>query len=282
MIWLTWRQHRAEAIAVVAVLAALGLLVLVTGLPMHDAYERDGVAGCRTPAGAADPACSRILHTFEAEFAGLPGQFASWLHLLPVFAALLIGVPLLAREYEHGTWQLAWTQAVPRTRWLIVKLALVLTAVTAAAVAFATMMSWWIRPTAAHEFTVETFNYALPVFPGYVLLAVAVGLAAGAVLRRTVAAMAVALPVFLAVRLFVEFVLRPNYRTPVTVADSATTGTNGWIVDEYVAEPGGTVMIRYQPDERFREFQLIETAIFAGLALLLIALTYWLVARVRR
>lgn len=287
MIWLTWRQHRGEALAVAAVLSALGLLVLITGLPMHRAYERDGVAACRLPAGAADPACSRILQTFEAQFAGLPGQFASWLHLLPAFAALLIGVPLLAREYEHGTWQLAWTQAVPRTRWLIVKLALVLTAVTAAAIAFAAIMSWWIRPIAAHRFTVETFNYAVPVFSSYVLLAVATGLVAGALLRRTIPAMALALPAFLGIRLFVEFVLRPNYRTPVTVDDTANAGTNGWIVNEYVANPGDTtgpaaIKIQYQPDERFWEFQLIETAIFAGLALILIAVTYGLVARVRR
>lgn len=287
MIWLTWRQHRGEALAITALLSALGLLVLVTGLPMHEAYERDGVAACRLPAGAADQACSQILQTFEAQFAGLPSQFGSWLHLLPVFAALLIGVPLLSREYEYGTWQLAWTQAVPRTRWLTVKLALVLSAVTAAAVVFAAMMSWWIRPISPHQFTVETFNYSVLVFPSYVLLALAVGLFAGALIRRTIPAMAAALPAFLAVRMFVEFVLRPNYRTPLTVADSANASTNGWIVNEYVANPGDTtgvadIRIQYQPDERFWEFQLIETAIFTGLALILLAATYLLVSRVRR
>ena len=32
------------------------------------------------------------------------------------------GAPLLAREFETGTFRLAWTQSVTRTRWLAVKL----------------------------------------------------------------------------------------------------------------------------------------------------------------
>lgn len=286
MIWLTWRQHRGEALAITALLAAIGLLVLVTGIPMHQAYERDGVAACRQPAGAFDEACHRILQSFDTQFAGLPNQIGAWLHFTPVFAAILIGVPLLAREYEHGTWQLAWTQAVPRSSWLITKLALVLGVVTAAAVAFAAMLTWWFDPIAPHQFTMELFNYSILAFPSYVLLALAVGILFGALIRRTIPAMAAALPVFLAVRLFVEFVLRPNYRTPLTVADTAANDAKGWIVNEYVANPGDTgpavINIQYQPTERFWEFQLIETAIFAGLALILIALAYQLVSRVRR
>ncbi len=107
MMWLTWRQHRGEALGITALLSALGLLVLVTGIPMHQAYERDGVAACRLPSAAADEACARILQSFDAQFESLPTQIGPLLHLTPVFAALLIGVPLLAREYEHGTWPVA-------------------------------------------------------------------------------------------------------------------------------------------------------------------------------
>lgn len=38
---------------------------------------------------------------------------------------MLIGAPLIARELEHGTWKLAFTQTVTRTRWLTVTLAVV-------------------------------------------------------------------------------------------------------------------------------------------------------------
>lgn len=287
MIWLTWRQHRGEALGITALLSALGLLVLVTGIPMRRAYERDGVAACQQPAGAADEACQGILQSFEAQFAGLPTQVGGLLHLTPIFAALFIGVPLLAREYEHGTWQLAWTQAVPRSRWLMVKLALVISALTAASVAFAAMLSWWFDPIASHRFTEEMFNYSILVFPSYVLLALAIGILSGAMIRRTIPAMAVALPAFLAIRLFVEFTLRPDYRAPLTVTDAAGPKPKGWIVGEYVSNPSGdpgaaVIEIQYQPDERFLEFQLIETAILAGLAVILIALAYRLVSHGRR
>lgn len=287
MIWLTWRQHRGEALGITAVLSALGLLVLATGIPMHQAYERDGVAACRQPVGAADEACFQILQSFDAQFAGLPTQIGAWLHLTPIFAALLIGVPLLAREYEHGTWQLAWTQSVSRSRWLITKLILVSSAVTAAAIAFAAMLSWWFQPIAPRQFTVQLFNFSIPVFTSYVLLALAIGIVSGALIRRTIPAMAAALPAFLAIRLSVEFVLRPNYRAPLTVTDDEGGNVQGWIVNEYVSNPAGNsgpavINIQYQPDERFWEFQFIETAIFAGLALILIALTYRLVSHVRR
>lgn len=286
MIWLTWRQHRGEALGIAALLSVLGVLVLMSGIPMYEAYDRNGVAACRGPAGAANDACSGILRAFEAEFAGLPSQLGGFLHLVPVFAALLIGVPLLAREYEQGTWQLVWTQAVPRTRWLIAKLALVFGVTTAAAVAFAALLSWWFRPLASDQFTTETFNYSVLVFPSYVLFALAVGVLSGAVIRRVIPAIAAALPAFLAVRLLVEFVLRPNYRTPLTVpADTpASEAAQGWRVSEYVSTTAGedTIKIQYHPDERFWDFQVIETGIFAGLALVLLVVAYQLVTRIRR
>jgi len=34
---------------------------------------------------------------------------------------LFIGAPLLAREFEHGTFRLAWTQGISRRRWLLSK-----------------------------------------------------------------------------------------------------------------------------------------------------------------
>jgi hypothetical protein len=149
------------------------------------------------------------------------------------------------------------------------------------------MLSWWLDPLAPQRFTVEMFNFSMLVFPSYVLLALAIGILSGALIRRTIPAMAAALPAFLAIRLFVEFRLRPNYRTPLTVIDTADPKPKGWIVNEYVSQPAGdtgpaVINIQYQPDERFWEFQLIEAAIFAGLAVILIALAYRLVSHVRR
>ena len=47
MIWLIWRQHRGELLGAAVLLAVLGLFLLLHGIPMHDAYERDGVEACQ-------------------------------------------------------------------------------------------------------------------------------------------------------------------------------------------------------------------------------------------
>jgi len=38
MTWLVWRQHRVQFTLGAALLAALAVLLLITGLPLHHAY----------------------------------------------------------------------------------------------------------------------------------------------------------------------------------------------------------------------------------------------------
>src|SRR6266508_599402 len=128
MLWLTWRQHRAEVLGGLVLLAALGAVLVVTGLPMHAAYTNQGVAACVAGAGVAED-CDALLEGFAGRYVGL-GDLLTLLTVLPVLAGVFIGAPLLGRELEHGTWRLAWAQGVTRTRWLAVKLPL-LTAVVA-------------------------------------------------------------------------------------------------------------------------------------------------------
>ena len=56
MIWLTWRQFRAQALTVLALLAAAAIYFLVTGLPMHHTYTAD-LASC-TPLDILRRPCS--------------------------------------------------------------------------------------------------------------------------------------------------------------------------------------------------------------------------------
>ena len=44
---------------------------------------------------------------------------------MPVFIGVFWGAPLVARELETGTFRLAWTQSVTRTRWFAIKLTVV-------------------------------------------------------------------------------------------------------------------------------------------------------------
>ena len=292
MIWVIWRQHRGELLGAAVLLAVLGLFLLLHGIPMHDAYERDGVEACQQlmfSGGAAgfDESCFQTLMAFENQYSDLPNNFAAWLPFLPMLAGMLIGAPLLAREYEQGTWQLAWTQSVTRTRWLAIKLSVVIGGVVAVSALFAAGLSWWFGPLSPQAFTPEKFNHAVLVFPGYVMVAVAIGILAGVVFRRTLVAAAITVGGYLAVRLPLEFWGRPNFRTPLTTTDFAVA-ERGWVVHDVeagqVAGVGrdGQVApspepISYHPDDRFWDFQLIETAILAGITVVLLLITWRLV-----
>ena len=46
MIWLAWRQGRAENVLAAAVLAALGALLVLTGAHMRSVFDANGLALC--------------------------------------------------------------------------------------------------------------------------------------------------------------------------------------------------------------------------------------------
>ncbi|HUZ51003.1 MAG TPA: hypothetical protein VMU94_00525 [Streptosporangiaceae bacterium] len=65
------------------------------------------------------------IQNFLNKFGFTFNQVLVMLMLLPGVIGVTIGAPLLGRELEHGTWRMAWSQTVPRTRWLAAKLVMV-------------------------------------------------------------------------------------------------------------------------------------------------------------
>jgi hypothetical protein len=66
----------------------------------------------------------------------------------PAVIGIFWGAPLIARELETGTFRLAWTQSITRTRWLAVKLALTGLVAMAVTEALGLMYGWWAAPIA--------------------------------------------------------------------------------------------------------------------------------------
>ena len=145
---------------------------------------------------------------------------------------------------------------------------------------------------------------------GYSLFAVALGTAAGAVMRKTLPAMGVTLAGFVALRAGILQFARPHYVAPLTRTYSAIIGseqpsplTGDWVLksgyvdraghfssglsinlngckgsnlqcaQSYLAAHGIRGFDLYQPAGRFWLFQGIETAIFVGVAVALLAVT---------
>jgi ABC-type transport system involved in multi-copper enzyme maturation permease subunit len=266
MIWATWRQHRAEALVVTLVLAILAALLLKTGLDMASAYHQLGVGACLAEA-TRDPNCNTILYTFLGDF-GFAISAVGWLNALPALLGLFVGAPLLARELEHGTFRLAWTQSVPRLRWLVLKLALVLGVALLASAGLTALLTWWFSPL--HQFGALyfplTFDFEGTVPLAYAAYALTLAISAGALLRRVVPAMAVTIAGFVAARAPVELWLRPRYQPPITLTgDPGKVATmvpkTDWVLDNgWVDQMGhqvhtGAVLATCAPGQNSIDFQ---------------------------
>jgi hypothetical protein len=116
--------------------------------------------------------------------------------------------PLIAREYEAGTQRLAWTQSVSRLRWLTTKLVLILATATAAALGIGLLAEWALEPLGpayGTQFGGTWFDVEGLVPAAYMLFALAAGVAASALTRRTIPAMAVTLVAYFVPRLFIHY-----------------------------------------------------------------------------
>jgi hypothetical protein len=105
---------------------------------------------------------------------------------------------------------------VSRSRWLITKLALGSIATVIVAGLFSLTITWWYRAddhVSAASFAVFDRRDVAPI--AYAVFAFASGALIGAVIRRTVPAMAATLGVFVLVRIATSIWIRPHLLTPI-------------------------------------------------------------------
>ncbi|MEN3362574.1 MAG: hypothetical protein V7637_6556 [Mycobacteriales bacterium] len=223
MIWLTWRQFRTQALVVFGALVALAAVLASTGPGLAHRYA-DGVAACTT--GGGD--CSFFTEAFFISHRNTFVILALVVLFLPAVIGLFWGAPLVTRELETGTYRLVWSQTVSRDRWLAVKLGLVGLATAAAAGLASVAVSWWSSPLDKISGG-QLPRMAPPIFEtrgivpiGYAAFALALGVTAGLLVRRTVPAMAIALAAFIAVQIAVPLWVRPHLMSPVRVVTPIT------------------------------------------------------------
>jgi hypothetical protein len=150
--------------------------------------------------------------------------------IVPALLGIFWGAPLMARELETGTYRLAWTQSVTRTRWLVVKAAFVGLAALAVAGLTSWLVSWWYAPLDKlnmDRFDPGVFGERGIVAIGYAGFAFALGLAVGALLRRTLPAMAATLVAFIAARISFTFWIRPHLIPAAHAAQRLGAGNTG-------------------------------------------------------
>ena len=307
---LLWRLHRNQVLFAAAALAALTVVILVTGSVMAHDYD-SALANCRATQSCADLGSQ----LFRGD--GMIIDLVDLTVVVPLLFGLFWGAPLLAKELEDGTHNLVWTQGVPRRRWLRSTVGWGLLAAAAWGGSIAALVSWWRYPENALDTRFAAFDIQGVVPVAYAVFAVALGIAIGSVVRRVLPALALTIAVFLAVRVPIAVYLRPHFLPPLRTALSLGAPTQwpagAWVLSQSLVGPHGEkasdlfavpvacqptglegkglvagclahhgfhMAAIYQPASRFWVFQGIEAGIFVVLAGALVALAFsWILRR---
>ncbi|HKV89064.1 MAG TPA: ABC transporter permease subunit [Candidatus Dormibacteraeota bacterium] len=296
MSWVTWRQHRLEALWALVLGAILGAFIALVAFELHQ-------ANCE---GAGQSYC------FQNDVWGQLAQqlerfnlYTYGLVVLPALAGAFIGCPLVAGEIENGTHRVAWTQGITRLRWLVTKLALVFIPVLVIAAVVGMLEVVLINQQGSQANRWAFFDQQAPMTVAATLLALALGVACGAVVGKSVPAMAVTLVAFVIIRIGIAELARPFFQAPLAFTTHDMSAFNSppagnptaWWIDQAsfydstgrLLSSGGYqppasvayAIQHYQPGDRFWAFQGIESAILVALALVLIGFaTYWVIRRV--
>jgi hypothetical protein len=311
MIWVSWRQQRTETLIAGAIIATLAAVLVPTGIGMANAFDHDGLTACLGQ--NASEGCGRAIQAFLMRYEWLD-NLTSWFTLVPGLIGVLFAASFVF-ELESGTYRLAWTQSITRRRWIVTRLGTCIAAALAAGIAMTVLVTWWRTPIVDLRGRMESgvFDFEGTVTASYVLFALGLALAVGAVWRRTVPALIVAFIGYVAARVFVDTWLRQRFQAPLGETWKAAAGDppenlrHAWVLEQYPsdrlgrhieialgqcarpAEGGVRAIDRacmlqhgpefmhaiYQPASRFWLFQGIETSLFAGVAILLIAFAAW-------
>ncbi|HYM95710.1 MAG TPA: ABC transporter ATP-binding protein [Candidatus Sulfotelmatobacter sp.] len=231
MAWVIWRQHRLTLAGVVALFGVASAYLLITGLPIHDAYA--AVAGCR-PAGS--DLCRQATNDFLRTYAPGVGITFGLLQAIPALIGAFVGAPLLAREFETGTFRYAWTQGFGRVRWTVAKLTPLAFAVTVAAAAFSALISWYVQPIFGAgdnngPLYPTLFDLSGVALAAWTLAAFAIGLLAGILVRRVVPAMFATVAAWAALAFGTGAFLRAHYEAPL-VTSNPNIPTGAWVINQ--------------------------------------------------
>lgn len=282
MTWVLIRQHRAQFVVLGAILAA-----------------------------------SAVLFAISHHFLGAVPYKAAPLHLdnidrvlvsvsigMPLLLGAFLGATIVAREAEHGTNALLWTQTVTRRRWLASTLASAFAATIVWSTLLSVLITWWSHRwfTGGGRFEALQFDTQNVAPVAYACFAVALGFAAGALLRRMLPAVGVTVGAFLVARIAVEVFARPHLApTQTVVSGMPKVLGDAWVVSQHALNPDGSVykgrfdiptqclpfgpsdvgrciqnagyrfVTTIQPDSHYWRIQWTESGIFVALAAALVA-----------
>lgn len=231
MTWLIWRQHRIEALIIGLFLLAFAILLLVTGINLATTVQQTKTN---------TDILIYISNVLQAPYFNAAGIILPI--VLPVIAGIFIGAPVMAREFEQGTYRLIWTQGVSWRRWFFRKVGLLSCLILCSFGLLFVFFLWWSAPVNATlgrtfiDFSGQFDGWGFVVV-AYALFALLLGIFMGTVVRKSVPAMALTLLIFIGVRGSIEGLWRPHFLPPLISSVP---------MDSPVNVPNGSLMVSMQ------------------------------------
>ena len=300
MTCLIWRQHRGQALWTIITVTALCLLAVHFGLSAehwvagYQSWLRQlAAAGCPPPTAHSgvfhvnSPATCLALKdrypgSLQAAFVssyndailmsqyGLPAAFA--------IVGALIGAPLVAREVDQRTHLAAWTQSVSRRRWYAAKTSVLAAGLAVAGLIAGTVNAWLQDQLTAGDTASSRWSWftsANLALAGEAVLAFALAVAFGALLRRTLPAIGAALAGFTVLLLVARWSVQALTPVSKTTGPHFTAPPGSWVLGSGTRAP-----VPYHPAGQYWALQLILLTVLLALAAAVLA-TGWHATRTR-
>jgi len=286
MTCLIWRQHRGQALWTIITVTALCLLAVNFGLSAehwlagyHSWLRQLAAAGCPPPTAHSgvfhvnSPAtCAALKDRYPGS---LQAAFASHYNFaillsqygLPAVIAItgaLTGAPLVAREVEQRTHLAAWTQSVSRRRWYAAKTSALAAGLAAAGLIAGAVNSWLQHRLTAGDTDSSRWSWfasADLALAGEAVLAFALAVAFGALLRRTLPAIGAALAAFTVLLLAARWTVQALTPASKTIGPHFTAPPGSWILGSGTSTP-----VPYHPAGQYWPLQLTLLTVLLALA----------------
>jgi hypothetical protein len=318
MIAVAMRQHRLQLSAGAALMIVLGALLLLTGEQMTSYLRSTGFSACVAAHGGGCDALSHLFESRYGGLLRNAAYLNFLPMLVGVFwGAPLVARELETGTFKLA-WTQSVTRRRWLAVKLALFVACTAAISAVFSLLLAWWLHPFAQLQFGNGFSrmdLNSFDFQGIVPIAYSVFAFAAGAAAGVIVRRVLPAMAITFAVYLPMRLWVQG-LRGHFEAPLqltyrALANSPHAGLGDWVINSRIVDPAGhtvspqTVFMTcgigpaahkatvfaclaahgyrqidlYQPASRFWAFQEIEFAIFAGIALMLLVLTFYWVTR---
>ena len=302
----TWYKHRVSVVGIPAVFLLAALALFAEGAVQRHWISVHHLGGCLV----ADPTTGGSSCVSDAWVSFIsPSQTPNIIAVaglaLPVLVGLFAGVPWVAREFESGAFRFTWTQGTGPRRWLLgtfgplVLLAAVSAAIYGAAADWWYQLAQWQNGTSIWSWRWSSFELTPLSIAGWTVLAMALALLCGVLIRRVLPAMIAFTVTAGACGYLAQTYLRPwLFGIGTTVKQASWSTSAGWppstttytaatwlqnpsgqrVTDQpagNIAQHHDTFWVAYQPQSHLIWLELARNGILIAVAALAVLASVW-------